>query len=147
MPGGGAFGRVDAYYASIEAQKSTGSLRAHCQVFIQCLHQHTPLEEVFEIVREDAQDRGKKIVEGVSAEEISRRLEEAEKSWPEFKDEGGLHGRPAFQTSTLHPEASHTEAQDDAVAWEKAYLGMDVQYLQERKQNHVHLKNEETGER
>ena len=40
---------------SIEALKSTGSLHAHCQAFIQCSHQHTPLEEVFEIVRDDAQ--------------------------------------------------------------------------------------------
>eukprot|EP00959_Pyramimonas_sp_CCMP1952_P281746 5889036-Pyramimonas_sp.AAC.1 len=63
MPGGGAFGRVDAYYVSIEAQKSTGSLHAHCQVFAQCLHQHAPLEEVFEIVRDDVHHRGEKIVE------------------------------------------------------------------------------------
>eukprot|EP00959_Pyramimonas_sp_CCMP1952_P233202 4873359-Pyramimonas_sp.AAC.1 len=30
-PEGGVFGRVDACYVSIEAQKSTGALRAHCQ--------------------------------------------------------------------------------------------------------------------
>ena len=162
-PVGGAFGRVDAYFVSIEAQKSTGSLHAHCQVFIQCLHQHTPLEEVFEVVRDDVQGRGKKIVEDyleykgrvcrqvysqqMAAEDINRRLEDAEKSWPEFKAESGLFCRPAFQTRTLHPQATETEAEVDAVAWEKAYLDEDVQYLQERKQNHVHLKNEETGER
>ena len=47
---GGVFGRVDAAYISIEAQKSTGSLHAHCQVFVQCLHQHTPLTEIFQLV-------------------------------------------------------------------------------------------------
>eukprot|EP00959_Pyramimonas_sp_CCMP1952_P176136 3680574-Pyramimonas_sp.AAC.1 len=97
-PWGVAFGRVDAYYVSIEAQKSTGALHAHCQVFIQCLHQHTPLEEVFEIVRDDVESRGKQIVEDylkyksrvrrqvyskqMTPEEITGKLDEAEKSWP-----------------------------------------------------------------
>ena len=43
---GGVFGRVDAVYVAIEAQKSTGSLHGHTQVFIQCLHQHNSLTEV-----------------------------------------------------------------------------------------------------
>ena len=43
---GGIFGRLDAGYTSFEAQKSTGSLHAHSQLFIQCLHQHEPLSEV-----------------------------------------------------------------------------------------------------
>ena len=43
---GGIFGRMDAGYTSFEAQKSTGSLHAHSQFFIQCLHQHEPLSEV-----------------------------------------------------------------------------------------------------
>ena len=38
---GGIFGRIDAVFTSIEAQKSTGSLHAHSQLFIQCLHEHT----------------------------------------------------------------------------------------------------------
>ena len=45
-PEGGVFGRVDAGYTSIEAQKSTGALHAHSQLFVQCLHQHEPLSEV-----------------------------------------------------------------------------------------------------
>ena len=43
---GGVFGRIDAGYTSFEAQKSTGSLHAHSQLFVQCLHQHEPLSEV-----------------------------------------------------------------------------------------------------
>ena len=43
---GGIFGRVDAVFTSIEAQKATGSLHAHSQVFVQCLHQHHPLWDV-----------------------------------------------------------------------------------------------------
>lgn len=49
---GGIFGRVDAVYTSIEAQKSTGSLHAHSQVFVQCLHQHTNLYQIMEKIRE-----------------------------------------------------------------------------------------------
>ena len=40
-PTGGILGRVEAVFASIEAQKSSGSLHAHVQVFAQCIHQHT----------------------------------------------------------------------------------------------------------
>jgi hypothetical protein len=46
MPEGASFGRIDAGYSSVEAQKSTGSLHAHSQLFVQCLHQHTPLAEI-----------------------------------------------------------------------------------------------------
>ena len=35
FPEGGIFGRIDAGYTSIEAQKSTGSLHAHSQLFVQ----------------------------------------------------------------------------------------------------------------
>ena len=37
-PEGGVFGRVDGVYIPIEAQKSSGSLHFHAQVFVQCLH-------------------------------------------------------------------------------------------------------------
>ena len=52
---GGSFGRVDAGYTSIEAQKATGSLHAHSQIFVQCIHQHTPLEEVLNVIRAQPQ--------------------------------------------------------------------------------------------
>ena len=44
---GGVFGRADAIYVAIEAQKSSGSLHAHAQVFVQCLHQHQTLADVW----------------------------------------------------------------------------------------------------
>ena len=43
---GGAFGRASGLYISIEAQKSAGSLHAHGQLHIECLHQHRTLFEV-----------------------------------------------------------------------------------------------------
>ena len=45
------FGRIDAVFTSIEAQQSTGSLHAHSQLFIQCLHQHTSLEDIITTLR------------------------------------------------------------------------------------------------
>ena len=53
---GGIFGRCDAGYTSIEAQKSKGSLHAHSQLFVQCLHQHTPLADVLRRLRADGVD-------------------------------------------------------------------------------------------
>ena len=50
---GGIFGRVDAVYMSTEAQTSTGSLHAHSQVFVQCLHQHTTLHDILRKLRAD----------------------------------------------------------------------------------------------
>ena len=46
-PEGGIFGRVDGAISSIEAQKSAGSLHKHSQLHVQCVHQHTPLREIF----------------------------------------------------------------------------------------------------
>ena len=43
---GGFVGRIDAVFTSLEAQKSTGSLHAHSQLIIQCLHQHTSLHDI-----------------------------------------------------------------------------------------------------
>ena len=48
---GGLLGRIDAVFTSIEAQKSTGSLHAHSQLFIRCLHQHTSLHELIQQLR------------------------------------------------------------------------------------------------
>ena len=48
---GGIFGRIDAMFTSIEAQQSTGSLHAHSQLFIQCLHQHISLDDIIAILQ------------------------------------------------------------------------------------------------
>ena len=50
-PEGGILGRVDAVYTSIEAQTSTGSLHAHSQVVVQCLHPHTCLFDMLNKLR------------------------------------------------------------------------------------------------
>ena len=45
---GGILGRVDAVYTSIEPQQPTGSLHAHSQVVVQCVHQHDCLSEILQ---------------------------------------------------------------------------------------------------
>ena len=42
---GGVYGLVEAYFASIECQK-TGALHAHILLFIACMHQHMTMEEI-----------------------------------------------------------------------------------------------------
>ena len=91
---GGVFGRVDAVYMSVEAQKSTGSLHAHCQVFVQCLHQHTPLTEIFQLLetRLDALRTAylrynahvvHTTYSGQTDEDIEAGIAAAERTWPE----------------------------------------------------------------
>jgi hypothetical protein len=93
---GGVFGRMDAAYVTIEAQKSTGSLHAHCQCFVQCLHQHTALEEIFRLGEQKLKSLRTSYLaysahvmhgtyEGHSAEEVAEGIAEAEVSWPEHK--------------------------------------------------------------
>ena len=46
---GGIFGRCDAAYVAIEFQKSSGSPHGHIQLFVQCLHQHENLADIFHL--------------------------------------------------------------------------------------------------
>ena len=50
---GGIFGRADAVFISVDAQKSKGSLHGHGQYWVQCMHQHTPLSEVLRRLKDD----------------------------------------------------------------------------------------------
>ena len=52
--GGGILRRVDAVYTSIEARKSTGSLHAHSQYIVQCLHQHPSLSDMLQTTSQTA---------------------------------------------------------------------------------------------
>ena len=84
------FGRVDAVYTSIEAQKSGDSLHAHSQVFLQCLHQHTTLWDIVKKLKADPGDIVKEYLEckahacrqvyTSSRDEVDNKLEAFEKS-------------------------------------------------------------------
>ena len=93
---GGIFGRVDAVYTSIEAQTSTGSLHAHSQVFVQCLHQHTTLWEIVtqlrakpgDIVKEylDYKAHVSRQVYSSTREDVDNNVYALGKVWPEYKE-------------------------------------------------------------
>ena len=156
---GGIFGRIDAAYAAVEAQKSTGALHAHLQLFIQCLHQHTPLAEILKRLRErhdDTIDRYLKYNAHVSrtiyeevGEALEKRLALKEQEWPEFKRASAMISCPRYLRSVPDESqgaTSQSEKVDEGKQWMKSFLP-DVQNLQEYKQHHVHPMNSETGER
>ena len=97
---GGSFGRGDGMYISIEAQKSAGSLHSHGQLHIECLHQHTPLIEVMQLVakRKDvvtAYLRYKHHVcreeyEDLSGWQDKKKQDYIDSAWPEYRDSVAL---------------------------------------------------------
>ena len=97
---GGVFGRLDAGYTSIEAQKSKGGLHAHSQLFVQCLHQHTPSIEVLQRLRHGGQEIVQKYLQYkahvcrqvyADPELAEERLPDREKDWPEYKELSLIH--------------------------------------------------------
>ena len=97
---GGIFGRVDVVYTSVEAQKSTGGLHAHSQVFVRCLHQHTNIYEILDSIREKPDSIVKEYLrykEHVRrqmytepSDAVNAKLAEAEIEWPEYRDNKAL---------------------------------------------------------
>ena len=200
-PEGGAFGRIEGY-TSIEAQKSTGSLHAYSQLFVQCLHQHTPLRDVLEALRSQPGavvarylKCKTQVCRQVYADEAkaAEHLLEREAAWPEYKQTPFLISQPQYLRGSSAPLSSRTAAlssrpapqarkastrgrgmvaeagaasrasakaavplpqgvpQEAAVAegraWLHEYLAVKIQGVQEHKQHHVQILNEETGER
>ena len=104
-PEGGFSGRGEAAFTSIEAQKATGSLHGHSQVFIQCLHQHMPLIKVFEFLKNGNAEVVRKylrykshVCRQVYADKdlADRRLPEQEAAWPQYKESKVLISRPSY---------------------------------------------------
>ena len=151
---GGTFGRVDAMYVTIEAQKSSGSLHGHIQCFVQCVHQHTPLTEIFlfaqhrlnELRRDYGQYQGHvahSVYTGQTETQMAAGIAAAEETWPEHASAGVLIRCPAYQQfRALKPACA-----EEAAKWQKMYLEDDVVQLQYLKQHHYHPVNAESGER
>ena len=141
---GGSFGRVDGIYISIEAQKSAGSLHAHAQLHIECLHQHCTIREVME----EVQHRGRTLIgeylrykrhvcreEYEDLEGRESKQVEIESVWPDYRDSVALVSKRNYLESNM-----------DGPSWREKYLKEHVQDIQERKQHHVHTLNSK-GER
>ena len=151
---GGAFGRVDAIYVTIEAQKSTGSLHGHLQCFVQCLHQHTPLTEIFQLphwrleaLRQEyckyQAHVAHAVYSGQGKDSIREGIEGAESTWPEHAEDAHMTTIPGYQQRRAQGARDLTEAEQ----WGQDYLEHDVVKLQYLKQHHYHPLNVETGER
>jgi len=122
---GGIFGRDDAGYTSFEAQKSTGALHAHSQLFVQCLHQHEPLSQVLTQLTEKPElvERYMQYKAHVSRQMFAEdgslksweegRRKEVESVWPEYAAKTELLETPAY---TLETSADYTNlGQEEAI--------------------------------
>lgn len=138
MSEGGVFGRIDAGYTSIEAQKSTGSLHAHSQLFVQCLHQHTPLAEIMHILRSRCshlvQDylvyKGRvcRQVYARTYESLKQRLHELGKQWPEYSSSTTMISRPEYlrRRDTIRDpvvDGARKWIAEQTCMWAETYLG------------------------
>ena len=133
---GGVFGRCDAAYLAIEFQKSAVSPHGQIQLFVQCLHQHETLQDIFALVEDRAADLREKYLRydkhvrrctyGREPEEMEPLLRDAEAPWPEYKTETHLVKRPQYQ----HARMVAGSAEDEAACWTNTYLNEDVLRLQ-----------------
>ena len=159
-PEGGFLGRADAVYGSIEAQKSAGSLHVHFQVFLECLHQHTPLHT---LLSEHRSELAALFVEYAKWKaQVCRqvyedlpgwqsRQTETESAWKEqYENSMDLIDTPAFLTKLTSASSKCTPVTETSSkarmykssrVWLKKYL-QNVQRRQEMRQNHVHVWNE-----
>ena len=161
-PEGGVFGRVDGVYISIEAQKSSGSLHFHAQVFVQCLHQHCSLEEIYKQMCSNPMFDVSEYLR--YAEHVTRqvyadpdgfttRRNEIEETWPEYKTSLELVTTPSYlsrQKPAMHEGAqtNTTESlEQEGGDWLHEHLNKHVQMVQEKKQHHVHPRTGKNGER
>ena len=115
MACGGILGRVDAAYGAVEFQKA-GSAHVHFQLFVQCVHQHTPLSHMAKrhesVLQELLRRAGKynahvrRTVYCDPAEWDERRREVVEQAWPEYRDEL-LMGRGLCPSFNVRREEVH----------------------------------------
>ena len=160
-PEGGIAGRVDGIYGSVETQKAAGSLHVHMQVFVQCLHQHTPLHRhrMSELVKDYCTYKNhtcKQTYADLAGWE--KRRDETEKAWPNYVDCLDLISTPAslkvtsqksllFNVRWSQAVVEQKNLEQEATEWLHNYLFVNVQRRQELRQNHVHVWNEHKGMR
>ena len=101
---------MDAAFTSIEAQKSKGSLHAHSQLFVQCMHQHTPLVEVLRALRAKGGNLVQKylvykahVCREADADPLGAlaRRTQYEGEWPEYKQHEDLHSDMRWRNPSI----------------------------------------------
>ena len=134
---GGVFGRVDAFYGSLENQKA-GPYHIHGQLYVQCVSQFTSLQDLMAMGSERVLEHirrfsdysahcSRKVYCDVDA--WRKKQEEVENGWPEYRDSHLMLTRPDYQSDRAL----------EADAWKLEYLAKDVESLQQHKQHHVHI--------
>ena len=137
-------------YISLEARKSSVAEHGHMQVFVQCLHQHTSLEEIFRLshdklaaLRAEYEAYNAHVCHasyvGQSNEDMERRIAAAEASWPTHELDVTMTTVPTYQ---LQRAADTDNVQNEAADWRRRYMAEDVVQLQLLKQHHYHPYNE-----
>lgn len=129
---------MDAVYGSLECQKS-GAYHMHAQLFVECYHQFTPLQDLMRLGAEPRLELLRKyssytahvrrtIYSNPKAWQEEEQAD-VEAQWPEYRESHLMLSRPLYQKD------ADMEPQD----WKVIYLNTDVEALQKHKQHHVHL--------
>ena len=124
------------------------------QCFVQCVHQHTPLLEIFELSAERLADLRREyclyqshvahsVYSGQSQAAAEAAVTAAEATWPERAKDTVMTSVPRYQWRTASKQQDAAEARH----WQQEYLEEDVVKLQCLKQHHIHPLCPESGER
>ena len=118
-------------YVTIKAQKSSGCLHGH----MQCLHQHTPLTEIFDLPPETLDALRSEycrfnahvvhsMYTGQTDSQIEAGIKDAEDSWPEHMHNSRMMSSPQNHERTKM-DASNVWKKE-AEKWTQDYLADDI---------------------
>ena len=148
-PQGGIFGRCDALFGGVEAQKA-GALHLHFHAFIQRVHQHNTLYDIAQMIRDELLSVGalKQYTDWVcnqsypDVERSKSEADEVEAQWPKFEQDKRLGRIPSFvwadQGACLNGgDVPMEELRADGAEWIRRYDDA-AQHVMQRSQRHVH---------
>jgi len=143
LPQGGIFGRCDAIFGGVEAQKS-GSLHLHFWAYVQRAHQHKTLLEIAQLLKlrllaaNDLKTYHSWISNATypDAAKAESQVEEMEKNWPTFKNDTELSRIPDFLWEHSVPHLLTEGASGDALCHEGA--GWMQQYSEAAQHRMLH---------
>ena len=163
-PMGGGAGRCDAMVGAVEAQKAEGVLHLHMFLFLQMVHQFTPLQEIADLIRAGilSSQSWKNYISHVrcasypDAEQAEADRDYVERSWPAFAKDKSLSRLTLDLWISTEGATSPDlfEPHFDVAAWCKdgeewhAKYNTRLQHALLHMNHHVHpVSNTETGER
>ena len=127
LPQGGIFGRCDAIFGGVEAQRS-GSLHLHFWAYVQRAHQHKTLLDIAELIKlrllaaSDLKAYHSWISNAAypDAAKAESQVEEMEKNWPTFKNDTELGRIPDFLWQRVAPHLLSEGVSEDMLGLEGA---------------------------